>query len=286
MDTGAGITGGSASRVVIGVFRSMDDAQRAFDRLVREGYSNDEISLVANKAGVEGSRQSTDKAGSVEHTAKPKGSTESEVATDAGIGAAIGGVGALLLSLAIPGIGPVLAAGPILAALGGAGLGAAAGSLIGALTEHGIPEELARNYAEGVRRGDVLVAVHASGERADAASRILDESGAVSIDDRVSNWRQRGWSGYDESAEPLTEDELRREREYYNAANFEADRTAAGSEAGRTTASESTRTSTANEAGRTTTATEAGRTTTATEAGRTAAATPEPATRSNTRRNR
>ena len=77
----------------------------------------------------------------------------SDVVADAGIGAAIGGVGGLLLSaagaLTIPVIGPILAAGPIAAALTGAGIGAAAGGLIGALTESGVPEEDAEILCRG-----------------------------------------------------------------------------------------------------------------------------------------
>jgi len=139
---------------------------------------------------------------------------------DAGIGAAIGGVGGLLLSavgaITLPVIGPILAAGPIAAALTGAGIGAAAGGLIGALTEHGVPEEHARFYAEGVRRGDVLVTVKVPAGREDEVSDVLDDHRAVDVDDRVANWRERGWSGYSDEAKPYTEDELRTERSYYN----------------------------------------------------------------------
>jgi hypothetical protein len=191
----------------------MDDAQRAFDALREGGFSQEEISFVANKNVSEswgGSDTRTD-----------KGETASDIAADAGIGAALGGVGGLLLSfagLAIPGIGPVLAAGPILAALGGAGIGAAAGGLIGALIESGIPHEHAEHYAESVRRGDILITVRADEARTDRAAEILDENGAVDIDRRVSEWRVRGWESYNPSAEPLSTDELKRERDYFRAA--------------------------------------------------------------------
>lgn len=197
-------------RTVVGVFTSMNDAQSAFEKLEAEGFSRDEISLIANKAEAGHGAHS-------EATAADKGS---DIAADAGIGAAIGGVGGLLLSFAglIPGIGPIVAAGPIIAALGGAGIGAAAGGITGALTETGVPEDVARHYAEGVRRGDVLITVRASGARASRAAEILDHSGAVDIDGRISAWRSRGWTGFDPNAAPLSADELRREREYYAAA--------------------------------------------------------------------
>jgi len=197
----------------------MDDAQRAFDALQKEGFSRDEISFIANKNashswGGDNARTDT-------------GDTASNVAADAGIGAALGGVGGLLLSfagLAIPGIGPILAAGPIVAALGGAGIGAAAGGMIGALTDSGIPEEEAHHYAEGVRRGDILITVRTDETRADRAASVMDDNGAVDIDHRVSNWRERGWERHDTSSQPLSEDELRREREYYSSTESQGDR--------------------------------------------------------------
>ena len=209
----------SDNRTVVGVFKSMDDAQRAFDALEKDGFAREEISFVANKNAQDswgGDDAITD-----------TGETASNVAADAGIGAALGGVGGLLLSfagLAIPGIGPVLVAGPIIAALGGAGIGAAAGGLVGALTESGIPEEQAHHYAEGVRRGDILITVRTHPDRAEFAASILDDNGAIDIDHRVSEWRERGWERHDPSAEPLSQDELRRQREYDRDAEKQGDR--------------------------------------------------------------
>lgn len=212
----------SSNRTVIGVFHSMDQAQSAFDKLTEEGFSRDDISFIANKAGA-GEWTEPSKLNDTDMIITSD--KVSNVAGDAGIGAAIGGVGGLLLSfagMAIPGVGPVLAAGPIVAALGGAGLGAAAGGFIGVLTEAGVPEEEAGSYAEGVRRGGILLTVRTAGERAARAAEILDQHGAVDIDDRVSDWRNRGWSRHEEGAPPLTDDELRREREYFAAARRQA----------------------------------------------------------------
>jgi hypothetical protein len=196
------------TKTIVGVFNSVQDANAAVRELEAQGISRDEISVVANKnaAGYD-SMEDRDKT--------------SDVVADAGIGAAIGGVGGLLLSaagaLTIPVIGPILAAGPIAAALTGAGIGAAAGGLIGALTESGVPEEDAKYYAEGVRRGDVLVTVKADGSKADRVSDILDGHNAVDVDDRVNNWRNRGWSGWNDTAKPYSSDELRSERSYYDS---------------------------------------------------------------------
>jgi len=196
----------SETKTVVGVFNSVTDAQQAVTALEGEGIPRDRISVVANKnaAGYE-------TGGGVDKT--------SDVVADAGIGAAIGGVGGLLLSVAgaitLPVIGPILAAGPIAAALTGAGIGAAAGGLVGALTESGIPEEEAKYYAEGVRRGDVLVTVQADSSRIDRVCDLLDRYNAVDVDERVSGWKGRGWSGYHDTENPLSTDELRSERSYY-----------------------------------------------------------------------
>src|SRR5947207_11774476 len=103
-------------------------------------------------------------------------------ATGAGVGAVVGGLGGLLLglgALAIPGIGPIIAAGPLVAALGGAAAGAAVGGLIGALTKMGVPEEEAHIYAEGVRRGGTLVTVTADDANTDTIVSVLNGHGAV-----------------------------------------------------------------------------------------------------------
>ena len=194
------------TKTIVGVFNSVRDAQEAVRSIEAQGISRDEISIVANKnASGYDTMEDRDKA--------------SDVVADAGIGAAIGGVGGLLLSVAgaitVPVIGPILAAGPIAAALTGAGIGAAAGGLIGALTESGVPEEDAKYYAEGVRRGDVLVTVRADDAHADAVCDVLDRHDAVDVDERVTNWRSRGWSGWDANAQPYDENSLREERSYY-----------------------------------------------------------------------
>ena len=193
-------------KTVVGVFSSVRLAQDAVSALEREGIRRDDISIVAhqNAAGYD--------------TLEDRDKT-SDVVADAGIGAAIGGLGGLLLAAAgaitVPVIGPVLAAGPIAAALTGAGIGAAAGGLIGALTESGIPEEDAKYYAEGVRRGDVLVTVRTADASASRIQDIMDDHGAVDVDQRVASWRDRGWGGYDAEAKPYSAEEIRTERSYY-----------------------------------------------------------------------
>jgi hypothetical protein len=111
------------------------------------------------------------------------------------------GVGAL----AVPGLGPIVAAGWLVAALTGAGVGAAvgagAGGLIGALVHEGVSEEDANVYAEGVRRGGYLVTVRVENTRVAEAQRILSSRG-VDTAARRSAYQREGWTRFDEAAQP------------------------------------------------------------------------------------
>jgi hypothetical protein len=126
--------------------------------------------------------------------------------TTAGGAAAVGGLAGFvvgLLALAIPGVGPILAAGPLAAGLVGAGVGAAAGGLIGYLKDMGVSEDEAEYYAEGVRRGGSIVAVHSYDSDVSRVTRVLDDNGATDIKKQAAQWRSTGWRGFDPNAEPL-----------------------------------------------------------------------------------
>jgi uncharacterized protein (TIGR02271 family) len=101
-------------------------------------------------------------------------------------------------ALAIPGIGPVIAAGPITAALAGAGIGAVTGGIIGALIDLGIPEESAHVYAESVRRGNVLVTAQVADNRVEDATRIMERPGLIDIEGESESWRSSGWNRFDD----------------------------------------------------------------------------------------
>jgi hypothetical protein len=215
----------TVSKTVVAVFDNMDDAQNVVRELENAGFSREDVSVVANK-NTSGQTEAAGTRATDATEAAASADTTAHVASDAGVGAALGGIGGLLLSfvgLAIPGVGPVLAVGPILAALTGAGIGAVAGGIIGALTEAGVPEEEAHRYAEGLRRGHVLVTIRTDANRAERAREIMDTHGAVDVEGRASSWRERGWTGHNPGAEPLSEDELRREREYYSAFERQGD---------------------------------------------------------------
>jgi hypothetical protein len=141
-------------------------------------------------------------------------------ATGAGIGGVLGGAGGLLAGLgmmAIPGLGPVVAAGWLAAtaagAVGGAMAGAAAGGIVGALTDAGVPESDAHMYAEGVRRGGTLVSARVDEALASRVEYLLDRPSAVDPRSRADSWRSTGWNDrFDTERDPYTAVEVEAER--------------------------------------------------------------------------
>ncbi|MGE5105607.1 MAG: hypothetical protein ACM3NZ_12715 [Betaproteobacteria bacterium] len=161
----------------------------------------------------------------------------SGAATGAVTGGVVGGAAGLaasLMGLAIPGIGPIIAAGPIVATLTGAGVGAVAGGLIGGLTDMGVSRPDAEYYAEQVRRGGALVTVRADDARAERAADIMRAHGAIDIERRAEQWRAHGWTGFNEGAPPYTREDLDRDRALY-AAHAGATRSPGESTGGPTT---------------------------------------------------
>jgi hypothetical protein len=136
-------------------------------------------------------------------------------AVTGGVVGGAAGLAASLMGLAIPGIGPIIAAGPIVSLLTGAGVGAVAGGLIGGLTDMGVSRSDAEYYAEAVRRGGALVTVRADDARAERAADIMRSHGAIDIERRVARWREHGWTGFDEEAPPYTQEQMDRERDGY-----------------------------------------------------------------------
>jgi hypothetical protein len=213
------------SKTVVGLLDDREDVEIVVTELVDSGFERNDISVMA-----------TDTRGEYV-TETGSGETASGAVTGAGVGAAAGGIGGLLFGLAglaIPGIGPIVAAGPIAAALGGAGIGALAGGALGALASMGVPKEEAEYYAEGVRRGGVLIAVKTEDDRTDIAANVLHNRGAVDIDERAAAWRKKGWSRFDETASAYSDEDITRERAAIPVA--EADLRATDREVARATA--------------------------------------------------
>jgi len=137
--------------------------------------------------------------------------------TGAGVGAAIGTTAGILTGLgiiAIPGLGPLVAAGWIATALAGLAAGTATGGILGALTQAGVSTEEADLYAEGLRRGGAVVSVKVQDSDRSKVEAILDR-GSVRVSDRTDLYRRSGWKSFDPKAAPYTSEQVRKERELY-----------------------------------------------------------------------
>lgn len=159
---------------VFGIYANRIDLEHAVDTLRAEGFRSSDISVLFPD------NQGTKDFAHEKHTKAPEGT-----ATGAGTGAVLGGVLGWLTgigALAIPGIGPFIAAGPIMAALAGAGVGGTLGGLTGALIGAGIPEYEAKRYEGRVREGGILLSVHCDeSDWIDKAKDILERTGATDI---------------------------------------------------------------------------------------------------------
>ena len=159
---------------VFGIYPSYANVESGVDGLRAAGFSNRDISVLFPESA--GSRDFAHEKG----TKAPEGAT-----AGAGTGAVVGGTMGWLLgigALAIPGLGPFIAAGPIMAALAGAGVGGAVGGITGALVGMGIPEYEAKRYEGRIRKGGILLSVHCDDrEWAKTAREILDQTGAEDV---------------------------------------------------------------------------------------------------------
>ncbi len=208
------------SQTVIGLFDEFSQAEAAVRELETMGVPQSSISVVANN--------SNDQYTTWRDTAGKNYGTP-PAGHGANVGATAGGIGGILLGLgllAIPGLGPLAAAGPLVAGLTGAGVGAATGattgSLFGALTDMGVPEEHAGYFAEGIRRGGTLVTVSAADNLVQSVIEVLNRNGAVDINHRASYYQQSGYTGFHENLQPYSAAELTAERERVRASTIAA----------------------------------------------------------------
>ena len=160
-------------KTVVGMFDTKTAAEAAITRLHREGVDRSAISV-----GMKDPRETaeiTESTGA--HDLSGEGTTTGLV-SGAGVGVLVG-LAIAGSTIVLPGIGPLLIAGPLAAALTGAGIGAASGGLIGGLIGSGIPEEHANEFHSGLERGHVLVAAHVDASQVVEVRKILDEEGSV-----------------------------------------------------------------------------------------------------------
>src|SRR5919197_562239 len=157
-----------------GIYSDRVSVENAIDRLKAEGYRNTDISVLFPE------NIGTKDFAHEKQTKAPEGAT-----AGAGSGALLGGALGWLAgigAIAIPGLGPFIAAGPIVAALAGAGVGGTVGGIVGALVGMGIPEYEARRYEGRIKSGGILLSVHCdNSDWTKRAKQILEETGAEDI---------------------------------------------------------------------------------------------------------
>jgi len=163
-----------SNTAVFGIYPSQAAAENGVDALISAGFRQADISVLM------ADMQSTREFAHEKNTKAPEGATTGAVA-----GGAIGGTLGLLAgigAIAIPGVGPLIAAGPIMAILAGAGAGGAVGTLVGALIGMGIPEYEAKRYEGRVKKGGILISVHCdNSEWVDKAKHILKGTSAEDV---------------------------------------------------------------------------------------------------------
>ena len=159
---------------VFGIYATVGQAERAVDALVSDRFRNEDVSVLMPDSST------TREFAHEKNTKAPEGTT-----TGVAAGGTIGGTLGLLAgigALAIPGVGPFIAAGPIMGALAGLGVGGAVGGLVGALVGMGIPEYEAKRYEGKIREGNILLSVHADdGNEVNRAKEIFKREGAEDI---------------------------------------------------------------------------------------------------------
>jgi hypothetical protein len=157
-----------------GIYQNRATAEMAVDQLTSAGFSHADVSVLM-----------ADNQGSKDFAAEKNTKAPEGAATGVGVGGTVGGTLGLLAgigALAIPGVGPLIAAGPIMGALAGVGLGGAVGGLVGALIGVGIPEYEAKRYEGRVKDGGILLSVHCgSSEEVSRAKEILKSTGADDV---------------------------------------------------------------------------------------------------------
>jgi hypothetical protein len=162
------------NKAVFGIYKTQAGVENAIAMLRDESFSSSNVAVLLPETA------SARDLGTVKATKAPEGAT-----AGGGSGAVVGGVLGWLVgigSLAIPGVGPFIAAGPIVAALAGAGVGGAIGGLAGALVGMGIPEYEAKRYEGRISKGGILLSVHCdTSEEIDRAKKILERTGAEDI---------------------------------------------------------------------------------------------------------
>ena len=201
------------------LYNNYADAREAVRNLEAAGVAHNDINILASNADnwYSSDRKGDTRAPFPDRDLDGKDDRAEAAGAGAGVGAAVGGTAGLLAGLgllAIPGVGPVVAAGWLVSTLAGAAAGGVAGSVVGALTQAGVSKEDADIYAEGLRRGGAVVSARVPDADALRLQAIMDRS-AVNVRERAAAYRQAGWQSFNANESPYTADQVRIERELH-----------------------------------------------------------------------
>lgn len=162
------------NKAVFGIYKTRVESENAVEALKAAGFLTTDISVLLPKG------MGSEEMAHTNETKSPEGA-----ATGAGVGSVLGGTLGLLAgigALAIPGVGPLIAAGPIMATLAGIGVGGVVGGVSGALIGLGLPEYEAKRYESSIREGGILLSVHVdTSDEIDRAKHVLETTGANDI---------------------------------------------------------------------------------------------------------
>ncbi len=189
------------------LFDNQSDAEQAVQAMEQLGIDRSDVSIVANRPA---DATGTDRNGNGHDDGDIN--DDGDVTRGVSTGALLGGAGGLLAGLgllAIPGLGPIVAAGWLLSTAAGAGIGAVGGgvtgSIVGALKNAGHTEEDAHVYSEGVRRGGTLISARVPDDMVPQALEVVQRYHGVDAETRGTEYRSSGWSRFDETVGATTD---------------------------------------------------------------------------------
>ncbi len=204
----------ATQETIVAIYDDFESANKAITDLTNDGISRDDIGLAVNNSDRKGEYSNLEA-----NVDKYEDVTGSQGGLFGGVIGGLAGAAVALTAIVIPGIGPIIAAGPLVALLGGATgaviggtAGAISGGVAASLIHLGISDDEADYYAEAIQRGNALVTVTARDEDLAALiSDILRRYQPVNLKRRADEWREKGWQGFDRPKEPTTPDDLKAE---------------------------------------------------------------------------
>lgn len=207
-------------KTIIAVYDNHSTAEQVVRDLVNSGIERSSIGLALNDVNQEGARLAKGQVSGGDVSA----------GEGAGFGAVVGGLTGLLVGLGalmIPGVGPIIAAGPLAAGIAGTlvgmGAGAATGGIVAALVDLGVPDEEAGVYAEAIRRGSALVTATVHEDRLNTATQIMRQHNPVDMEQRTTQWRAHGWESFNPNIDPYTAEDLSAERQRRDSMRSQGD---------------------------------------------------------------